>query len=94
MGKSLTDGDESSGGHVAAGRFARARGPVDGERLPSGLLVPVGSAQDSSHLLGANSPSPAPNFSNSRVAVAVAKEEKEKRLGKQGLASTQKASSE
>lgn len=80
MGKSLSDGDESSGGHVATGSFTHARGPTDGDHLPSDLLAPVGSAKDSSHLLSANSSSPAHNFSNSCVAVAVAKKEKEKRL--------------
>ena len=78
----MTDGDESSGGHVATGRFTHARGPMDGEHLSSDLLVPVASGKDSSHLLSANSSSPAHNFSNSRVAVAVTTKEKEKSLEK------------
>lgn len=79
----MTGGDKSSGGHVASGMSTRACGPMDGEHLSSDLLAPVGSAKDSSHLLSANSSSPACHFSNSRVAVAVTTKEKEKSLEKQ-----------
>lgn len=80
----MTDSDESSGGHVATVRFTDAHGPVDGEHPASDLLASVGSAKESSHLLSANSSSPAHKFSNSRVAVAVTMKEKEKSLEKQG----------
>jgi len=57
---------------------------MDGEHLPSDLLAPVGSANNSSHLFNASSSSPAHNLLNSHVAVAVTKKEKEKSLEKQG----------